>query len=82
MSNPERGRVVYVTSSSLLKNKAGADDEQWLIMDVPFGLITPPMVKIWRPMVGEVVFYHASSYQVPVPAAARLALKRAGGEES
>jgi hypothetical protein len=61
MSDRERGTWIYVTSDSQL----------WLKVDLPFGLIAPPTIDLHRPMVGLVKFYHADSYQLPVPAEAR-----------
>ena len=61
MSEPERSRVVYVTSDGT---------GQWLGIDVPFGMITPPTITIHRPLGGAVDFYYASCYKLPVPAAA------------
>ena len=63
MSEPERGRTVYVTS----------DGSQWLAIEYPFGLITPPTIELpetislHRPLVGPVIFYHASAYKLPIP---------------
>jgi len=53
----ERNRIVYVTS----------DASDWLAVDVPFGLITPPTIQLHRPLAGPVEFYHADSYRLPIP---------------
>lgn len=53
----ERNRTVYVT----------ADGSDWLVIDVPFGLITPPTIGLHRPMVGAVEFFHATSHRLPIP---------------
>jgi hypothetical protein len=57
MSDPERNRIVYVTSDSSL----------WLAIDVPFGMITPPTIELHVPLKGSVTFYHSSGYQLRVP---------------
>jgi hypothetical protein len=58
---PERSRVVYVTP----------DSSQWLVLDIPFGLVAPPTISVHRPpLYGPVEFYHASAYNLPVPAGA------------
>jgi hypothetical protein len=57
MSEPERGRTVYVTS----------DGSQWLAIEYPFGLVTPPTIELHRPLQGAVAFYHASAYKLPIP---------------
>jgi ribosomal protein L37E len=54
----ERTEVFYVTSDSSL----------WLRVNVPHGLITPPTIELHKPMAGPVVFYHASSYKLRLPA--------------
>ena len=64
---PERTEVIYVT----------ADSSQWLRLDVPFGLISPPTfelpktIDLLKPLVGPVTFYDAECFQLPVPPAAR-----------
>jgi hypothetical protein len=63
MQDPERNRIVYVT----------ADSSQWIVIDVPFGLITPPTIELHRPLVGAVMFYHASGHRLRVPAEAEPA---------
>ena len=62
MSDPERNRIVYVT----------ADSSQWVVINVPFGLITPPTIELQRPLVGSILFYHASGYQLRVPVQAEV----------
>ena len=58
---PERHRKVYVTSDSSL----------WLVLDEPFGLISPPTIELHRPQVGTVTFYDADGYQLRIPSEAR-----------
>jgi hypothetical protein len=57
MTDPERIKVIYVT----------ADSSQWLTIDMPFGLISPPTIELHKPLIGPVVFYHASAYQLRIP---------------
>jgi hypothetical protein len=57
MSDPERNQIVYVTANS----------EQWVIINIPFGLISPPTIDLHLPQVGSVTFYHASGHKLPVP---------------
>jgi hypothetical protein len=59
----ERNRVIYVT----------ADASDWLAIDVPFGLITPPTIELHQPLVGSVEFYHADSYRLTIPKEAQPA---------
>lgn|GEM_PF-3564185 len=54
---PERTAAVYVTS----------DSSAWARLDVPFGLVTPPVIELYKPMAGPVLFYHASAYRLAVP---------------
>jgi hypothetical protein len=61
MSEPERNKVVYVTP----------DSSQWVVMDVPFGMIMPPTVELHKPLVGPVVFYWAEGHSLPVPKEAK-----------
>jgi hypothetical protein len=68
----ERNRVVYVT----------ADQSDWLAIDVPFGLITPPTVELHRPLVGTVQFFYADSYRLAVPDAALVQTGRMRDERS
>jgi hypothetical protein len=56
-AEPERNRIVFVTSDSSL----------WLAIDVPFGMITPPTIELHVPLKGSVVFYNAESYQLRIP---------------
>jgi hypothetical protein len=66
MSNePERNKIIYVT----------ADLSSWAILDEPFGLISPPTIELHEPQVGTVTFYNASSYQLHIPAEAKMAAK-------
>jgi hypothetical protein len=55
--DPERMRVVYVT----------ADSSQWMAVDVPFGLISPPTYELHRPLVGPVTFYDAKGHRLRIP---------------
>ena len=55
--DPERNRVVYVTQ----------DSSKWAVLDVPFGMITPPIIEIHQPMVGTDKFYYADCYQLRIP---------------
>lgn len=57
MPDPERNVVIYVT----------ADSSEWFRMDFPFGLITPPIIELHRPLAGAVRFYYAECYGLPVP---------------
>jgi hypothetical protein len=59
MSDPERNKVVYVT----------ADSSKWAILDIPFGMIMPPMIDLHVPQVGTETFYCAEMYQLKVPSA-------------
>jgi len=68
MTEPARSRVVYVTNDGT---------GRWLVLDVPFGLITPPTLEIHKPMEGAVEFFYAQCYGLPVPAEA---LKGGSGE--
>jgi hypothetical protein len=61
VSDPERGTWIYVT----------ADSRQWLKLDLPFGLIAPPILELHQPLAGPVLFYYAEGYQLPVPEEAR-----------
>jgi hypothetical protein len=60
-TEPERGRVIYVT----------ADSSQWLVIEYPFGLITPPTIELHRPLQGAVIFYYAQCYGLAIPAEAQ-----------
>jgi hypothetical protein len=60
-----RTRAVYVDPVT----------DGWAVLDVPFGLVTPPTVTVHWPAVGPVVFFHASSYGFPVPEEARRAVE-------
>lgn len=55
MSNHKR--VAYVT----------ADSSEWMVLESPEGMISPPMIEMHRPQVGTVIFYYASCYQLRVP---------------
>lgn len=66
MREPERSIVVYVT----------ADSTRWLLIDVPSGLITPPVLALHKPFEGPADFFYASSYRLPVPAEAEAAVAR------
>jgi hypothetical protein len=57
MSDPERNRIVYVT----------ADSSKWVAINVPFGLISPPTIELYRPLAGPVMFYHADGHQLRIP---------------
>ena len=59
-TEPERGEIVYVT----------ADSAQWLRIEVPSGLFTPPTIDLHKPMSGPVTFYYAECFKLPVPAEA------------
>ena len=61
MPEPERTRIVYVT----------ADGSQWMRVDVPFGLITPPTFLLHKPLIGPVEFFDAESYNLSVPEEAK-----------
>lgn len=54
---------MYVTESG----------DQWLVLDVPRGVIAPPTIEPHRPMAGAVTFYWADCYKLPVPAEAAAA---------
>lgn len=56
---PERNEWMYVT--------AGSQVGQKLTINAPFGLIAPPMVEMYKPLEGTIVFYHAQGYGLPVP---------------
>jgi hypothetical protein len=53
----ERGRAIYVTQP------AG----EWVAIDLPFGLVPPPILELHKPMAGPVPFYHAEGYRLPIP---------------
>jgi hypothetical protein len=53
---------------------------EWLLIDVPSGMITPPTFEIHRPLVGAATFYYADCYSLPIPKDARAALKAAEGD--
>ena len=55
--DPERNKIIYVT----------ADSQQWVVINVPFGMITPPTIELHIPLQGPVTFYYASCYQLRVP---------------
>jgi hypothetical protein len=57
MSDPKRGRWVYVTP----------DSSRWLAIDLPFGLIAPPTITLHEPLAGPVEFYLAESHRLPIP---------------
>ncbi len=61
--DPERNRVVYVTQ----------DGTKWAVLDVPFGMITPPIIEIHQPTVATFKFYYADCYQLPIPREAEKA---------
>lgn len=61
MADPKRSQVVYVT----------ADGSQWMRVDVPFGLITPPTLTFHKPLAGPVEFFYAECYGLPIPQEAR-----------
>ena len=63
MSEPERNKIIYVTSDSSL----------WAVLDEPFGLISPPVIALHKPQVGTITFYNADSYQLRIPAEAKKA---------
>lgn len=50
-------RVAYVT----------ADSSQWMVLESPDGLISPPTIELHQPQVGTVVFYYASCYELRIP---------------
>lgn len=56
----QRARIVYVTS----------DSSQWLALDKPDGMISPPIITLHVPLRGPVEFYLADCYRLPVPAEA------------
>jgi hypothetical protein len=58
VAEPERSRVIYVTQDTTVR------EQRWLVIDVPFGLISPPSIMLHEPMRGPVVFYHASAYRL------------------
>lgn len=55
-----RNRVVYVTN----------DGVEWLVLDVPSGLVTPPTITIHQPLAGPVEFFYAECYGLAIPAEA------------
>jgi len=61
--DPERNKIIYVT----------ADSQQWVVINVPFGMIAPPTIEIAIPERGTVTFYHASGHRLRVPSEARRA---------
>ena len=62
----ERNRVVYVT----------ADQTDLVVIDFPFGLISPPILELHRPMAGAVQFFYAECYRLPIPEEALAGTKR------
>lgn len=48
-----------------------ADGIQWLNLNKPHGLISPPTITLHQPSVGPVVFYNADGYQLNIPKEAR-----------
>jgi hypothetical protein len=63
MAEPERMRTIYVTS----------DSSQWLIVDKPFGFISPPTIELHLPQVGPVMFYDAEGHRLRIPKEAKEA---------
>lgn len=61
MSDPERNETTYVT-------KAG----QVLYLNVPHGLVPPPMIDLHQPLAGPVTFFLAEAYRLPVPKQERV----------
>jgi hypothetical protein len=59
---PKRSKETYAT----------ADGSLALTVDWPFGLIAPPTIELYRPMVGPVTFYMTSCYTGIVVAADAL----------
>jgi hypothetical protein len=58
----DRNSVIYVTNTN---------PAEWLRIDVPDGMITPPTITLHRPLVGPAEFYFADCYRLPIPAEAR-----------
>jgi hypothetical protein len=50
--DPERNKIIYVT----------ADSSQWVVINIPFGMITPPTIELHIPLKGGVTFYYADCY--------------------
>jgi len=63
MTDGSRHRTIYVT----------ADSAQWMVIDVPDGMISPPTIDLHVPMQGSVQFYYAECYQLRVPKEAQEA---------
>jgi hypothetical protein len=63
MADPDRGQWIYVT----------ADSSQWLRVNLPSGLIAPPVITLHQPLEGPVKFFCADAYQLPIPEAAKVA---------
>lgn len=63
MKDPERNKIIYVT----------ADSSYWMIIDVPFGMISPPTIELHRPHLGPITFQDAVGYQLPIPPEAKRA---------
>lgn len=57
-------RVAYVT----------ADSSEWMVLESPDGLISPPIIELHRPQVGAIKFYYASCYELRVPKEAKADL--------
>jgi hypothetical protein len=52
-----------------------ANGDQWLVLDVPRGVIAPPTIGSHQPTAGAVTFYWADCYKLPVPAEAAAAAR-------
>jgi len=53
----KRNKAIYVTQ----------DSSRWLRVNFPFGLIAPPKIELHEPLVGNVEFYLAESWNLPIP---------------
>lgn len=47
-----------------------ADGQGWMVLTHEDGLVPPPMLRLHRPLAGEVEYYFAECYHLPVPEAA------------
>jgi len=61
----ERNQVVYVT----------ADSSGWLLIDFPFGLISPPTLELHQPLAGTVTFFWAELHRLKIPDEAKRAMQ-------
>jgi hypothetical protein len=59
---PERNKVIFVT----------ADSSQWMVVNIPFGMILPPTIEVIQPLLTDpVVFYYAETHRLRIPSEAK-----------